>query len=199
MRLALTGRNLTITPALRQAVTRRLEKLDRLLHDRIISAQIALQVQKDRVKADVVVYTRGDHALSAHGEAATAQASVADALAKVQHQASRVKGKLEARKREADEVKARLAADAARPEPATPPSPTPRRTRTAATARAGAPAPRVIRVRRTTPKPMALDDAVLRVAAEPGSVLVFRDPTVDRLQVLVRRADGHIALVDPDA
>ena len=71
MRLALTGRNLTITPALRLVVTRRLEKLDRLLHRSIISAQIALQVQKDRVKADVRVTTRGDHDFSGHGEAAT--------------------------------------------------------------------------------------------------------------------------------
>ena len=48
MRLALTGRNLTITPALRQVVTRRLGKLDRLLHNSILSAQIALQVQNGR-------------------------------------------------------------------------------------------------------------------------------------------------------
>lgn len=198
MRLALTGRNLTVTPALRQAVTRRLEKLDRLLQDRIISAQIALQVQKDRVKADVAVHTRGGHVLSGHGEAATAQASVTDALAKVQHQASRVKGKLEARKRDGDEVKARVVAAATRPEPEPTPVAASTRTRAAAAPRVAPSTPRVFRVRRTTPKPMALDDALMRVAAEPGSVLVFRDPTLDRVQVLVRRSDGHVALVDTD-
>jgi hypothetical protein len=28
---------------------------------------------------------------------------------------------------------------------------------------------------------------------------VFRDAELDRVQVLVRRADGHVGLVDPDA
>lgn len=197
MRLALTGRNLTITPALRQAVTRRLEKLDRLLHDRIISAQVALQVQKDRIKSDVLVHTRGGHALSGHGEATTAQASVTNAIGKVQHQATKVKGKLEAQKRRVDDVKARTVAEAVLPEP-----PAPRRRATkkvAARSQATTEAPRVVRVRRTTPKPMLLDDALLRIDGEPGAVLVFRDAVLDRLQVLVRRGDGAVALVDTDA
>ncbi|BCS33391.1 hypothetical protein TBR22_A26180 [Luteitalea sp. TBR-22] len=190
MRLALTGRNLTITPALRQAVTRRLEKLDRHLHDSITTAQVALQVQKDRVKADVRVRTRGDHDLSGHGLAATAQASALDAITKIEAQASKVKGKWEARRRGA-------AARAAAPEPVVVvevKAPRARVARAVATA-----APRVVRVRRSSPKPMRLEDALLRVDAPAGSVLVFRDAELDRVQVLVRRADGHVGLVDPDA
>jgi putative sigma-54 modulation protein len=193
MRLALTGRNLTITPALRQVVTRRLGKLDRLLHNSILSAQIALQVQKDRVKADVLVRTRGDHDLSSHGEATTAQASVVDAIAKVEHQATKVKGKWQARKRRTIDKA-----------PAEPVAPEPARSRRAAKIAAepepaAAPAVRVIRVRRSSPKPMRLEDALLRVDDAPGSVVVFRDAAIDRVQVLVRRADGHVGLVDPDA
>ena len=56
----------------------------------------------------------------------------------------------------------------------------------------------MIRVRRVSPKPMQIDDALLRLEATPGSVVLFRDATLDRLQVLVRRADGHVGLVDPD-
>ena len=192
MRLALTGRNLTITPALRLVVTRRLEKLDRLLHRSIIAAQISLQVQKDRVKADVRVTTRGDHDFSAHGEAADARASVVDAITKVEHQASKVKGKWEGRKRRATAV---AAAETLAPVPAPPRAPRAAR-RAVDTV---APPVRVIRVRRTTAKPMQLEDALLRVDTAPGAVLVFRDAALDRVQVLVRRADGHIGLVDPDA
>ena len=64
---------------------------------------------------------------------------------------------------------------------------------------AAAPAARAIRVRRTSAKPMQLEDALLRVGDAPGAVVVFRDATLDRVHVLVRRADGHIGLVDPDA
>lgn len=191
MRLVLTGRNLTITPALRQVVTKRLEKLDRVLHGSILSCQVALQVQKERIKSDVRVGTRGDHSLAGHGEALTAKASVIDAFAKVEHQASKVKGKWEARKR-------RTAVAASPVDGVVAPS----RSRAVAKAEAQAePAPsvRVIRVRRSTAKPMQLEDALLRVDALPGSVVVFRDAAIDRVQVLVRRADGHVGLVDPDA
>lgn len=192
MRLALTGRNLTITPALRQVVTRRLGKLDRLLHNSILSAQIALQVQKDRVKTDVLVRTRGDHDLSGHGESTTAKASVVDAIAKVEHQAIKVKGKWQGRKRRTID-KGPVEA---------PVTPGPTRSRRAAAVvpePAAAPGGRVVRVRRSSPKPMLLEDAVLRVDEAPGSVVVFRDSSIDRVQVLVRRADGNIALIDPEA
>lgn len=193
MRLALTGRNLTITPALRLVVTQRLEKLDRLLHGSLLSAQVSLQVQKDRVKADVRVRTRGDHELAGHGEAATAKASVIDAIAKVEHQASKVKGKWEARKRRAPA--------AAEPAETLAPAPAPTRSgrRSAlASPESTATVVRVIRVRRASAKPMHIDDALLRLEATPGSVVLFRDATLDRVQVLVRRADGHVGLVDPD-
>jgi putative sigma-54 modulation protein len=191
MRLALTGRNLTITPALRQAVTRRLEKLDRHLHDSITTAQVALQVQKDQVKADVRVRTKGDHDLSGHGLAKTAQASALAAIAKIEAQASKVKGKWEERKRGAS-VKAASAAPVVVVEVA--PKTKPRVAKAVATA-----APKVVRVRRSSAKPMRLEDALLRVDAPAGSVFVFRDAELDRVQVLVRRADGHVGLVDPDA
>lgn len=197
MRLALTGRNLTVTPALQQVVTTRLEKLDRLLHGNVIAAQVALQTQKDRVKAAVRVTTRGDHDFNGHGEASTARAAVADAIAKVEHQASKVKGKWEARKRQSVAVRPVEPVEPAESAPTAAAS-KPRRQVAAADADE-TPAPRVIRVRRLGAKPMHLEDAVLQVAAAPGSVLVFREPTVDRVQVLVRRADGHIALVDPEA
>ncbi len=190
MRLALTGRNLTITPALRQAVTRRLEKLDRVLHGSLTSAQVSLQVQKDRVKADVRVRTRGDHALSGHAESSTARVSVADAIAKVESQASKVKGRWEARTRRASVPKGTV--------PPAPAAPSTRR-RSDAAAETDTPTVRVIRARRTSPKPMRLEDAILRVDTTPGAVVVFRDAAIDRVQVLVRRADGHISLVDPDA
>lgn len=193
MRLALTGRNLTITPALRQAVTRRLEKLDRHLHDSITTAQVTLQVQKDQVKADVRVRTKGDHDLSSHGLATTAQASALDAIGRIEAQASKVKGKWEARKRGAS-VKTAVPA-----EPVLVVEVAPARKARVAKAAAAAATPKVVRVRRSTPKPMRLEDALLRVEAAAGSVLVFRDAELDRVQVLVRRADGHIGLVDPDA
>lgn len=206
MRLALTGRNIDVTPALRQLVTRRLAKLDRLLHERIISAQVVLRLEKHRHKTDVLVQTATDRALSGHGEDGSWQTSIASALAKVEQQAARVKGKAEARTRRVPGARRRATTggvEVGQPAGATGTASTrpSERKRMAATAPVEEPAPavRVVRVRRTTAKPMALEDALPRLGAEPGAVLVFRDAALERLQVLVRRADGHAALVDTEA
>ncbi len=201
MRLALTGRNLDITPALRQLVSRRLSKLDRLLNESIVSAQVVLSVEKHRHRTDVLVETRSGHALRGHGEDGSWQTSIGSALTKVEQQATRAKGRWVARTRRVGARRPTPGTDAAVPAETTPAAGARARTRKRVAAVDGdGPAPsRVVRVRRTSAKPMRIEDAVLRVDAEPGSVLVFRDAALDRVQVLVRRADGHIGLVDPDA
>lgn len=199
MRLALTGRNLDITPALRQLVSRRLAKLDRLLHDGIISAQVVLRLEKHRHKTDVLVHTRGDHALSGHGEDGTWQTSVTAALTKVEQQAARVKGKREGRRRSGRAAigEPGEAVGTARRTASTTPA-TRTRDREELEPPLDSSPVRVIRIRRVSPKPMRLEDAVLRVDEAPGSVLAFRDSSLDRVQVLVRRADGALGLLDPD-
>jgi hypothetical protein len=115
---------------------------------------------------------------------------VTAAIAKVEHQAEKVKGKLEARKRRPAVAKDAVEAVVVE---------APRVRRAAARGEQEAVSARVIRVRRPSAKPMLLEDALPRLDAAPGSVVVFRDAALDRLQVLVRRADGHIGLVDADA
>jgi len=46
MRVDITGRQVTITPAIRQLITRRLAKVERILNDRAISATIILTKEK---------------------------------------------------------------------------------------------------------------------------------------------------------
>jgi ribosome-associated translation inhibitor RaiA len=46
MRLELTGRHVRITPGIRTLVDERLQKLDRLLHDRAVSLQVVLYLEK---------------------------------------------------------------------------------------------------------------------------------------------------------
>ena len=205
MRLALTGRNLDITPALRQLVTRKLTKLDRLLHEGIISAQVVLSIEKHRRKTDILVRTRGDHALSGHGEDGAWQTSVSGAITKLEQQVGRLKGRRQSQQRRVDGARRRATTDGV--EVGVPAGttgvastrPSTRRQMAALAPVDETPQSRVIRVRRTSPKPMLLEDAILRVDEKPGSVLVFRDSALDRVQVLVRRADGHLGLVDPDA
>src|SRR5512134_3926137 len=99
MRLMLTGRNVDITPPLRQQVTRQLSKLERVLNDNAVSAQIVLSRERHRLLTDITLHARGDNMLSGLGAGTSWPLSVKAAILKVEQQARRVKEKWTARKR----------------------------------------------------------------------------------------------------
>ena len=67
MRLELTGRHITITPAARKLVEQRIAPILRKLNDSAVSAHVVLTQQKSRVHAEVTLHARGVHFL--HAEA----------------------------------------------------------------------------------------------------------------------------------
>jgi putative sigma-54 modulation protein len=115
MPLSLTGRQIDITPALRQLVQRRLARLERKLGDAIVSTQVVLGREKYRYIADLTVHARGDHILHGIGSTVSWSTSLTAAVEKVMRQADRVKGKWQVRKRGA--VAARRPVRAARSRP----------------------------------------------------------------------------------
>lgn len=56
---------------------------------------------------------------------------------------------------------------------------------------------RVIRARRYAVKTMLVDDAALEIGA--GAFLVFRNASTDTVNVLFRRPDGHLGLIEAEA
>src|SRR5204863_4621026 len=59
--------------------------------------------------------------------------------------------------------------------------------------------PRVIRSRRFVVKPMTVEEAALEMGASAEGVLVFRDAATERVNVLYRRRDGNLGLIEPEA
>lgn len=178
MRVDITGRQVTITPAIRQLISRRLSKVERVLNDRAISATIILTREKYRHLAEIVIHARGDHILRAKGEGAAWNPSVADAASRLEQQAQKLKSKFTERKRR-DSGK-----------------------RSPETALAGAPAEpaarRIVRATRYAVKPMSVDDAALRVESGPDAFVVFRNAETDAVSIVYRRRDGHFGLIEPD-
>lgn len=105
MRLLLTGRQVTITPALRRLVDTRLAKLERRLADALVSVQVVLSKEKNRYVAEVVTHARQDHILTGVGTASSWSTSLTAAVRKVLQQAETVKGKWHQRKRSATSVR----------------------------------------------------------------------------------------------
>jgi ribosomal subunit interface protein len=105
MRLTLTGRQVDITPTLKALVEARLEKLERRFGDALVSVQVVLEREKNRLVAEVIVHARGDHYLTGLSSTASWSTSLTDAVKKVLQQAETLKGKWQARKRSSASVR----------------------------------------------------------------------------------------------
>lgn len=175
MRLALTGRHLPITPAVRKIVSKELASTLRLLNDNAVSAQVVLTREKAQHRAEVTLHARGEHFLHGAGAGPGVTEAMSAAMAKIARQAEKLKGKWEARKRRK----------------APPPAAEPAAEIT--------PEVRIIRARRYAVKPLSIDDAALEIGAAADAFLVFRNVTTDAITVLFRRPDGHLGLIEPEA
>ena len=206
MRLALTGRHVDVTPSLRQLVTRRLAKIQRLLNDSILSTQVVLTLEKQRHNTEITVHARGDRLITGKGSAATWPQAVTEAVEKVMQQALKVKEKWVERKRRAPGGKGLIngrtpvpAQAAARRTGGDWTGPAPAGTPTnagdgARTARRST----VIRTTRYVVEPMSLEDAALRFEEAREPFVVFRHAETERITILYERSDGRLGLIDPE-
>ena len=176
MRLVLTGRHVEITPTLRRLVDRKVGKLTRVLNDGIVSAQIVLTKEKYRNVAEIILHARGDHILKGIGDTDGWETSLGSAVEKILQQAQKVKGKWQERKRRGTPVK-RLVAP--------PPGEEERQ-------------PRVVRATRYAVKPMTVEEAALAVESGPDQFLVFRNESTDSINVVYRRKDGNLGLIQTE-
>jgi len=191
MRLEITGRHVTISPAIRKTVDERLAHTLRMLNDSVHSAQVVLTKQKAGLHADVTVHARGDKFLHGDGAGRNVATGLGAACDKIDQQARKLKGKWAERKRRG--VSAAKASSAApRPQSAG---------RVFAsegeTARESA-APRIVRMRRYAVKPMTIEDAAAEMGDGRDAVIVFRNSMSDVVTVLFRRPDGNLGLIEPE-
>ncbi len=171
-----TGRNVEITPGLRDLIARQLGKLTRVLNDSAVSAQVILRRERHRHLAEVTIHARGEHVLHGMGAGSAWPTSVRSALQKVEKQAERLKTKWQERKRR--------------------PARTGRPRRAAGAA--AAPAEAVVRTPSAAVKPMTVEDAVVSLRERGDQVLVFRNAATDALNILYRRQDGRLGLIEPE-
>lgn len=175
MRTDITGRHVDITAPMQQLLTKRLARLERLLNDAAVSAVITLTKEKYRLRTEIAIHTKGDHVLRGNGVGNAWPISVREATEKLEQQAKKLKGKWDGRKRKG--AGSRVAA-AGRTE--------------------GAAGQRIVRATRYAVKPMSIEDAALRIDGEGETFVVFRNAESDAVNILYRRKDGNLGLIEPD-
>ena len=185
MRLELTGKGIDITAGLRQLVTRRLARVERLLGRSLVSVQCILSKQKHVHRADLTVHAAGDHFFNGVGEARTWPVAVTSAVEKVMPQAHTQKDKWKDRRR-ADSKHVTTRRRGATSGVSAPP---PRET-----APAG---PRVRKVRYPL-KPMTVDEAASLLEDNGETFIVFRDAGSEAVSIVFRRTGGNIGLIETE-
>jgi putative sigma-54 modulation protein len=191
MRLELTGRQIDITPGVRRVVETKLAKLERVLNDSAVSAQIVITREKNAHRVDVTLHARGEKFLHGVGRGASVNTGMAQAVEKIGQQARRVKGKFEGRKRfgAARSVGAPAAAAPATADDA-PAAPPPRGQRPRM--------PRILKAERQTIRTMSVSDAAAKIDGGAGPV-VFLDAETARIAVLYRAPGGDLTLIETKA
>ena len=178
MQLAVTGRHLVVTEAIRRQIERKLARVDRLLNDNALSAQCVLAHERRQIVCELTVHARGDHALVAVGRNLKMAAAIAAAVDKVSQQAQKLAGRWKSQRR------------SGKPNAAETPAAAP------ATSASG---PRVIRSRNHVLRSLTADDAALELGRTGQPVLVFRRVPTEAIAVVFRRPDGHVGLIDTGA
>ena len=115
MRVELTGRHVEISPGLRNLVTRKLAKVDRVLNNAGVSAAVVVTKEKLKNVVEVTLHARGEHFLHAVAKAETWATAMTTVVDKVLHQAEKLKGKWQERKRRGEAARSAKTAKKARP------------------------------------------------------------------------------------
>jgi ribosome hibernation promoting factor len=188
MRLELTGRHVTITPAIRKAVERRLGRMERMLQDHIVSVQVVIGRLKSRHHVEMTLHARGEHFFHGAATGRDLAAALGGAAEKLEHQVQKLKSRWSERKRQGTSA-ARAAVPLAAERTAA---------RAGSSLAGGDGEVRIIRTRRYAVKPMSVDEAALEVGADRGAFIVFRNASTDMVNVLFRRPDGNLGLIEPE-
>ena len=179
MKIEYTGRQTEVAPQIRKLAERKLKKLERALHG-ITHVHVVLASDKHRQIAEVTVQSR-NLTLAAAEETDDQAVSLSTVMDKLTRQAEKHVGKRRERKRRRPARATALWSGVLAP------------------ASAGDGGPRIVRSRRFVIKPMTVDEAALEVGSSDEGFLVFRDAATERVNVLFKRKDGNLGLIEPEA
>jgi putative sigma-54 modulation protein len=177
MVILLAGRGgASVAPSLQRRIEAKIAKMQRLV-PKLIEARIVLSTERYRCLAEVTLRAKGT-TFHVEGAASDFHAAVDQALAGLAAQIRKQKERVTARK--------------------------PRRSRIRPEPQAGAGSPREnedetvpVVVRRTNAKPMSLEEALDQLRLQTEGLLVFRNARTRSVNVLQRRPNGTVELVEP--
>lgn len=175
MQIVVRGKNVEVTPALRDYAEKKVGKIERFFNIPL-TAQVTMQVQRDRHIVEVQVPLNG---MLLRGEEASGDmySSLDLVVEKLEKQIDKFKTRLGRRLRAAEAGEAQAISEAETAEERE---------------------YQVVRTKRFLVKPMGVDEAILQMNLLGHDFFVFANSETDRINVVYRRKDGNYGLIDPE-
>lgn len=177
MKTKITGKNIEVTPALREAVEKKLSKLDKYL-EKDYTAHVTLSVER---KLQVIEVTIPLKNVILRGEEATESmyASIDLVIDKLEGQMRKNKTKL-SKQKYADSLRFYDAAVGSE---------------LAASVEEES---QIVKTKRFAIKPMNAEEAVLQMELLGHNFFVFMDDITSEVNVVYKRKDGNFGLIEPE-
>ena len=177
MLVRLAGRGgVSVAPELQRRIEGKIAKMQRFM-PKLIEARVVLATERYRHLAEVTLRAKRAR-FHVEGVALDFHAAVDQALATLTAQIRKKKERVTAKKPRPSRARLKgLPAAGSPPEPGDETAP--------------------VIVRRTNAKPMSLEEAVDQLRFRTDGLLVFRNARTRTVNVLQRRADGTVELVEP--
>lgn len=173
MRVTVIGKNIDVTPALREIVEKKISKLDRYFKPNV-AARATLTVQKNSQIFEVTIPFNGV-ILRCEESTDDMYKSIDLVQAKLERQIRKQRTKLQRRSNESlrfsnfDEV---ALEDDDQGE--------------------------IVKVKKFNIKPMSTEEAILQMELVEHNFFVFKDSDTDNVNVIYKRKDGNYGLLEPD-
>jgi putative sigma-54 modulation protein len=179
MQVIVNGKNLDVSETMRERVIQRLRKLERRFHF-LGDAHVSLSTQRNWQIAEVTLQAAG-HLLRAEERSNDMYASLDSVVDKLDRQLRRFKERLSRKGHgpgEGEETEE--GGPPVEEEPVE-----------------EFPLPRVVRTKKFIMKPMSLEEAILQMELLGHDFFVFTNAETENLNVLYRRKDGDLGLIEP--
>lgn len=179
MQVAVRGKNIEITAALREYVEKKLGKIEKF-SDHPVTAQVNLYVERGR---HIIEVTAGLNGLLLRGEEATTDmyASIDLVSDKLEKQVQKYRARLRRRKESAPVVEAIPAIAAPNDDDASADLDG-----------------KIVKTKRFPVKPLTVDEAILQMEMVSHDFFVFVNSDTSKVNVVYRRHDGDYGLLEPE-
>ncbi len=171
MNVVVHGRNLEVTPALKDYAEKRLSKFERILPT-ITEAVVNLTIEKHNHKAEVLLRANG---VMIQAESVTGEiySSIDEVVEKLERQIKKYKGKLSSHRNKNKQAQGPVETE----EPAF--------------------EPMIIKTKKFDMKPMSPEEAAMQMDLLDKDFFVFTNQNTGQINVIYRRKDGHFGLIEP--